>query len=449
MRSRTLREGSAGLLILLGLAVLGGLILWIRGFNPKHRSYRVTVMFPDIAGMQVGAPVRYRGVVVGKIAEVRPAANSVEVDVDITPATLIIPRDVTVQVNQSGLISETAVDFTPNSTLSPELAASANPLSPDCKTQPILCDGTRLQGSVGISFNQLIVASTRFAELFSNPQFFSEIRDLTRNTSSAAAGVATLTGEVTGLTRSVQRELGTLSAAATKTTTSVGVAANQIGLTAAQVNELLDSNRSTLISTLDNINRTSGQLETLVNRVSPAIEDGQLIQNLQTLSANAAQASANLRNLTNTASSPETVLMLQQTLDSARATFQNAQKITADLDELTGDPTFRQNLRNLVNGLGNLVSSTNQLQQQAALAQVIPNLPHDRGLALNPSSDAQSDAQSDAPSHAQSPASSPNSKPAAAAAAVPAADVPASLPPATFNVSKPIESLDQVAPQGR
>jgi len=61
--------------------------------------------------------------------------------------------------------------------------------------------------------------------------------------------------------------------------------------------------------------------------------------------------------------------VLQQTLDSARVTFQNAQKITSDLDELTGDPAFRENIRQLINGLSGLVSSTQQLQQQVEVAE--------------------------------------------------------------------------------
>jgi hypothetical protein len=89
-----------------------------------------------------------------------------------------------------------------------------------------------------------------------------------------------------------------------------------------------------------------------------------LLGNLETLSTNAATASANLRDISTALNSPTNVLVLQQTLDSARATFENAQKITADLDELTGDPAFRNNVKQLVNGLGNLVSSTEQLQQQ-------------------------------------------------------------------------------------
>jgi len=43
-----------------------------------------------------------------------------------------------------------------------------------------------------------------------------------------------------------------------------------------------------------------------------------------------------LRDVSNALNNPTNLLVLQQTLDSARVTFQNTQKITSDLDELTG-----------------------------------------------------------------------------------------------------------------
>ncbi|HEY9643655.1 MAG TPA: MlaD family protein [Coleofasciculaceae cyanobacterium] len=370
MRSRTVREGSVGLLILLGVGVLTGLLLWIRGFNPSNRSYRAVIQFPAVAGIQVGAFVTYRGVSVGRVVDIRPGANAVEVEIEIAPGTLVIPKNAVIEANQGGLIGATTVDITPRSTLSSE-ALAQNPLSPQCRGELVVCNGDRLSGEVGVSFNELVRSTTQFADVFSNPQFFAEVRSLTRNSAEAAAGVSQLTGEVTKLTRSVQSELNGLSTAAANSATSVGAAATQLGLTAAQVNGLLRENRSSLVSTLSTIDQTSRQVQGLVSTLSPQIENGRILQNLETLSDNAAAASANLRSLTDDVGRPETMLMLQQTLDSARATFQNAQKITSDLDELTGDPQLRQNIRDLINGFGNLVSSSRQLQQQAALAQAL------------------------------------------------------------------------------
>lgn len=373
MRSRTIREGSVGLLILLGLGLLGGLVLWIRGFDPTRRGYRFTVEFPNISGMEIGAPVRYRGVAVGQTTAVRPGANQVAVEIEVKPATLVIPRDSLIQVIQTGLIGETYVDIVPAGPV-PETAVAVTPLSDQCDSNLVICSGDRLQGEAGVSFSELISSFTRFTDLFSDPEIVAEIRTLTRNSANAADGITELSQEVSVLSRSVRQELGQISDAATTTVTSVGQAAENIALTADQVDDLIASNRTAIITTLDSISQTSQDVQRLVSSISPMItefEESELLTNLETLSVNAVEASTNLRALTEAVGDTENILLLQQTLDSARATFQNAQKITADLDELTGDPVFRDNLRNLVNGLSNLVAESEQLHQRTEFAQAL------------------------------------------------------------------------------
>lgn len=366
------REGSVGLLILGGLGLFGGLILWLRGLNPGNRSFSVTVDFSTIGGVQTGSPVRYRGVTVGRIDRISPDPNGVAVQVAIAPADLIIPRDSEVTVNQSGLLGETVLDIVPRKSL-PDGAVAAKPLDRNCNKELILCEGSRINGALGISTDELVRASIKFANVYSDPKFTGSINSLTKNSSDAAAQITILSKEVTGLVKSARQEVGTFSG----TAKSISNAADQFGLTIAQVNSLVTANRATLVSTLDNLNQTSGQLRVTVTRLSPTldrVQQGQLIQNLETLSANAAQASTNLRDVSVKLNNSSNLTVLQQTLDSARATFQNAQKITADLDELTGDPQLRDDLRNLIRGLSGLTSSTQQLQQQAQVSQVLAPL---------------------------------------------------------------------------
>lgn len=371
MRSRTIREGSVGLLILVGMGIIGGLVLWIRGFDPTKRAYRFTVEFANTAGMELGAPVRYRGVAVGKTVGLTPGANVVAVEVEVKPATLRIPKDALIQVIQTGLIGETYVDIAPNVEL-PSVSAATNPLSEQCDSNIVVCNGDRLEGLSGVSFSELIGSITRFTDLFSDPEIVGEIRTLTRNSADAADGVADLSREVSSLSQVVKQELGPLSDAATGSVASVGRAADTIALTAAQVDELITTNRSAIISTLTNLNQTSRELQTVLSGLSPMLgESGGIVENLESLSVNAVEASNNLRNLSEAVGSPENLLLLQQTLDSARSTFQNAQKITADLDELTGDPNFRGNIRDLINSLNNLVSATQHLEHRAQLAQML------------------------------------------------------------------------------
>lgn len=368
MRSRTVREGSVGLLILAGLAIFVGVALWLRGLNPANRSFKIFIEFANSAGLQNGASVRFRGVNVGKISNIKPLPNKVEVEAQIAPADTIIPRDVVAQANQSGLISQTAIELVPRSQLVGTIATK--PLDGNCDTSQILCNNARLTGETGASIDELIRASVRFADAYTDPAFFKNVNSVVKNTSEAAAEITRLSKEFNLLTQDARVQLKTFSASAN----AISRTADKIGITADQVNGLISANQSTLVNTLNNLSQTSIQLRgtignfgTTLNRV----DRGEFLQNLETLTANAARASANLKAASDSLSSPANLLLLQQTLDSARSTFQNAQKITADLDELTGDPAFRSNLKNLVNGLSGLVSSTQQLQQQTQTAQIL------------------------------------------------------------------------------
>ncbi len=444
MRSRTIREGSVGLLLVLGLSCFGALVLWLGGLTVGKKSYTAVVEFQDAGGMQEGAPVRYRGVAVGQITDIKPGANGVDVTIEISPADLVIPRPVQIEATNSGLIGESSIDIRPLKGI-PDVANIAKPLDRNCNKDLIVCDKSRLEGKPGVSFDELIRSTVELTRLFTNPAFFQKIDSLATNAASATGGVAKLTGELSALTQTVRQELKSFSTTANSLaqtadrmaisvdrtsvkvgdslervsnqvgamTIQVGSTAGQLGGTAKQmsataaqlnrltenVNNLVVSNRSTLVAALNNISQTSAELGQTLRSLRPVLNqveqgelvrnldilsanaaaastrlrdlsEGQFIRNLESVSANAAVASANLRQL----SDPANLVMLQQTLDSARATFQNAEKITSDLDELTGDPAFRTNIKRLINGLGGLVSSTQVLEQQTQVAQSLAPL---------------------------------------------------------------------------
>lgn len=417
MRSRTIREGSVGLLILVGLAVFVGLVQWLRGEWLGERGYQFAVKFANVAGMKSGASVRFRGVKVGEIKEVQAETNGVNAIVEINSTDLVIPKNVIIEANQAGLVGETSIDIRPATDKPlPTSAQSLNPLEKQCNSSLIICDDDRLQGQIGVSFDELLRYTIRLSKVYTDPTFFGNVQTLTQNASVAATSVTQLTNEMTLLSRAARQELGTLSASANsftktanQTMAQVGDVANRFGNTAsrfgntadqysltageltklvATANNLVATNRSSLIGTLESVRQTSDQMRGLVASFSPVasqlnsaagrlnttagqINVGGVLKNLETLSANAAAASANLRDISTSLNNPNNVVLLQQTLDSARVTFENAQKITSDLDDLTGDPAFRENLKQLVNGLGKLVSSTEQLQQQMQVAQTI------------------------------------------------------------------------------
>ncbi|NJN48531.1 MAG: MCE family protein [Alkalinema sp. RL_2_19] len=386
MRSRIVREGSVGLLVLAGLGVFGISVAWLQGFNPANRNFTVTVSFPTIAGVQTGSTVRYRGVSIGRIKSIKPSSEGVDVEIAIAPADLVIPANAEVTIDQSGLLGENVVNLTPQSDV-PQVAAK--PLDKNCDKAVILCDGSRISGDLGISTDALVKSSIRFADLYGQPEFYGNLNQLTANSGKAAAEIATMSREFGILARAFRQEIKTLS----NTAAAIGGAANragvvadqagvvagkagqrldQVGVTLDQLNGLIVENRGTLVSTLNNINQTSDSLKVSVNRLPATIdrfERSRLLNDLETLSANAAAASENLKTASKSFSDPATIVTLQQTLEAARATFQNAQKITADLDELTGDPAVRKQFKDVIKGFGDLLSSSQQLQQRANYAQ--------------------------------------------------------------------------------
>ena len=374
MRARAIREGSVGLLILVAVGLFAGLVLWLRGLNPGSRSYQATIVFTNTLGMQDGTSVRYRGVPIGQVLTITPTANAVDVTVEITDNNLRIPRESTVFVNQSGLIGDTTIDITPQRLLtSPELALS--PTAETCPGSTIICNGDRLEGFVGASYESLLRSAEGLANAFSDPELINDLKVTLNNTTTLTESANLLSTELIFLSRQLQADLGPLMASANRATDNIGNAAAQFEVTGGEVNRLVVTNRGTLVTTLDNLSRIATNLEVITTTLRPAIQDGPFVTNLDRLSTDAALAAANLRSITGTFNSPQNLIMLQQTLDSARSVFQSAHKVMADVDELTGDPTLRRNLRDLINGLSGLVSLTQQLEQAGQVAQTLTPAP--------------------------------------------------------------------------
>ncbi len=396
--TRTFREGSVGLLLLLGLGAFGIILLWLNRITLGRSSYKAVVEFANAGGMQKGAPVRYRGVKVGNISNIKTGVNAVAVEIEINDPNLIIPADSKIKASQTGLISESIIDITPitNLTMGTNIA---KPLDKDCNPSLIICNETStLKGQIGISVDELIRQSSDFTAQYNNKEFYQNVNRLLVTSASAASSVANLSRELQSVSKSFKGQIGTFSntavtiqKATNELTTTTSKTANQLGETASEfsktaeqagsllnnLDELLTTNRSSLVRTLNNITQTSNQLRQTVSSLSPAVNrlnEGGLLKNLELLSANAAEASTNLKDASKTLNNPKNIVLLQQTLDAARVTFENTQKITSDLDELTGDPQFRQNLLQLVNGLSKLVSSTQDMQEQAKVAVTLDSL---------------------------------------------------------------------------
>ncbi|MBJ7900871.1 MAG: MCE family protein [Cyanobacteria bacterium RI_101] len=399
LRPRTLQEGSVGLFALLGLALLGAGVFWLRGAAWGKQTYDLRVDFEDAGGLQLGAPVRFRGVTVGKLAGLIPGSNGIQAILQISSDQLRMPQDSTIAINRYGLIGEAAIDITPPRRLS-ERALALDPLAQDCQAaKEIMCDGQTFQGQSGA---QLIDSLTRLSEAYSNPELMKNINETLRNAALASARVAAMSDEIALLSKSargqiqgVSRTTAAISQAAEnaallgqnlnqvleRNQASLDQAIRQSALLITQLNQLVAENRGQITAGLGEIRATNRQLQALgkglevsvaeVNAKLAAVDAQRLSQQLEEILANTAATSANLQSISANLNDPQLLLTVQRALESARVTLENTQKITSDVEQLTGDPNFRTNLRKLVEGLGNLVSQGESLQNQLYAQQLL------------------------------------------------------------------------------
>ncbi len=407
--SPVILQSAVGLMILTAFGALIFLILWLKNIGFGGRSYRATIVFPNAGGMTVGTRVAYRGVKVGQVRSITPEPEGVKVEVEISPADRLIPSNSRIEATQAGLVGETTIDITPLQSV-PGKMIKGKPLDSNCNGSVIICNGSVLQGLGSLDVNTLIRSLLKISNLISDPQVTASIRSIAQRSSVALSKLGSLgelSSEATVLLKQANRTdslgnlnqtLGSLNRAAgdiselsedsralldaieqsggvdniNSTLTEARNALLSVGQAAEQVRLFMVVNQDRLIATLDSVRLTSDQLRTTVNRLDPLLaelEKEELIENIDTIIQNSVELTGNLQNFSAQLNDPQTILQLQKILDSARSVFENVQKLTSDLDELTGDPQLRRDLIRLIQGLSDLVSSTQQLHQQVLYAQ--------------------------------------------------------------------------------
>ncbi|MGD1851375.1 MAG: MlaD family protein [Cyanophyceae cyanobacterium] len=373
------------MLALAGISFFVVVVVWLKDITFGKQSYRLIVEFDNAAGMKEGSAVFYRGVPVGTVESMEATSNFVSVEVSVKPSTLKIPRNVDVEVDQTGLIGEASLSIYPQESL-PAKFEGPGPLDSECNSEIILCNGDRVTGNPPINYGALIRSMVKIADLVTSSDFQDQMGGAVVNLTDTTKEIQSLSKDAASLARSIEEQLGTFGETAQaisrnadvfgqtaiKTGDAIAETSQATTLTLREVNQLLAANKGSITATLTNIQRTSTSLRGLIGDISPTLTNGQgasILKNLEVLSVHAAAAAANIRALTATASEPDALLELRQTLTAARSTLQNVERITGDLDKLTGDAQFRDNLQRIIRGLGQLFSSMEMLQQQVALAE--------------------------------------------------------------------------------
>jgi phospholipid/cholesterol/gamma-HCH transport system substrate-binding protein len=375
MQARAIREGAVGLLITGGVLSFAGLFLWIYNLRPGSETYSFKIRYDTVSGLAPGANVRLRGVNLGRVEQVLPGADAVEVNVVINSLTPV-PSQSNFVTSQTGLVGETVLEIMPF----PKAVIGSNagtPKGSDCDQAQIVCHGSVVEGVSGVDYAEFLTTMDQLAQRINSDEFFT-------NLNSTMQGVTQVTQEISTLSATLEAQVEKINvqdldlAEFTKAAQSIQAAAVSVQKLTAELNTLLVTHQPKVNQSVDNVVKVSQDLAEISASAKALITDPALQAQIKQMVAQGAKAAENvaqasesiekasqkavviadhLETLSTDLKDPGTIATLRQTLDSARSVFQNAEKITADVDEITGDPEFRKNLRNLVKGLGNLLST--------------------------------------------------------------------------------------------
>lgn len=136
-------------------------------------SYSFFIEFSDASGIQVGTPIRMRGICIGFVQSVKLKFNSVLVIVKMESGKVVIPACSLIETTQTGLLNEPVIDVIPFSNLVVNDSPEYSPLSSLCNSSVIICNNAYVIGDRGLNYDDLIRSATRISQRFDDPRFFN------------------------------------------------------------------------------------------------------------------------------------------------------------------------------------------------------------------------------------------------------------------------------------
>lgn len=160
------------------------IVIFFFSSHIKRGGYELFVEFSNAYGLKEGTRVNFRGVKVGYVKYLNIQLNTVVVLLYINSLNILIPKNSLVEANQIGLFNDVVIDITPLESVSCSSAKSFNALSKNCLQSPFICSNFYLKGHRGLSYDDLVRATTRISQRFDDPRFFSVFYLLLQNSLS-------------------------------------------------------------------------------------------------------------------------------------------------------------------------------------------------------------------------------------------------------------------------
>jgi phospholipid/cholesterol/gamma-HCH transport system substrate-binding protein len=275
-----------GLFVLLLSAALIGGVLWLSSGNSYSTSYDIyqTYTRDSVAGLNLNAPVRYRGVEVGRVSKIALAPDNVE-QVQLTLAIehgTPVKVDTMAVLQTQGLTGLAFVELTGGSRDAPTLLAQDNNKYPVIKSGPSLL--TRLDSAITSLLTNLNRSSENLNELMDEENrraFKRALADIAIVTQTLAARSAMIDASLSNAAHTMENaarfseELPQLSQRLQRSADAFDHMTKDLARAAANASGTLDGAQQFTSETLPEVHQLVMELRDLTNslrRVSGELE---------------------------------------------------------------------------------------------------------------------------------------------------------------------------------
>jgi phospholipid/cholesterol/gamma-HCH transport system substrate-binding protein len=251
------------------MAALFVFVIWLAKSSFEEPAQRYLIYFTgSVTGLQEGSPVRFRGISIGTVSDIRIAPNNVEqvqVTIEVPPGTPI-KRDTIAALETQGITGGAYVQLSGGTQGSPDLAAEADGL-PVIQSQPSSL--AEVFEAAPQLLNNLIGLTARVAGLITpeNERAIGEILENARVASERVAGGSQSFDETL---RQLASTVGTVNGLVTDLRTDAERLTDRADATLAQAQQTMGSVGGSAEKATTEFARTATELRTLTGSLKQA-----------------------------------------------------------------------------------------------------------------------------------------------------------------------------------
>ena len=331
-------EAKVGGVTLLGLILLAYMIIHLGGFTFGDKGYPVTAMFNQVSGLKEGNLVRYAGVEVGRVKQVKVTPEGVAVTLIINEGVKI-PEGSKISIGTDGLLGEKYINIAPpqsssgylqpNSVVKGDVPQDLDKLI--ATADKVLLDMQKLVNSLNDVFGDEKV-KTSLIESAVNA------RELTNNLKNMSAVMARLA-------ENNEADVNTMVSNLTAMSESLRSVTSRVDKMLADV----DNNGQTardFRQTLENIRVTSERVEKMAASLEGVVTDPETTRDIKETLKNAREVSAKANSMLTKVQEIETEAGFEVLYNSDNEKY----KSTADVKISSGEDFAVIGVSNIGNG---------------------------------------------------------------------------------------------------